>query len=58
MKRRKAMNDNLEQAERVANTEPEDTDPIECVHVWNHYGTAKDGTAFFRCRRCKAETND
>ena len=47
------MTDNLGQAERVANTEPE-----ECSHEWVIYGIAKDGTEFGRCRKCKLESDE
>lgn len=42
-------------AERVANREPED-DGEGCRHHWVHRGTAPDGTVFYRCSKCKLES--
>lgn len=46
--------DTLREAEKVANEEPDD----ECAHEWRPYGTAEDGTRFYRCRKCKKQTEE
>lgn len=48
----------LRQAEAVANREPEDAEPEECRHSWRLTGTASDGSTFYKCRNCGAEDND
>ena len=41
-------------AESIANQDP-DADP-ECDHRWVYKGSAKDGTAFYKCSECGEES--
>ena len=43
----------LREAESIANRELE-----ECEHQFTFYGYAEDGTCFFRCRKCKKQTDE
>ena len=56
-------------AERVVMMEPPaiiafeceyliEPEPYECEHQFVFYGYAPDGTCFFRCRKCKKQSDE
>lgn len=52
------LSNNFDKAQREYGSRMPEEDPEECDHKWKHVGTAKDGTSFYRCTKCRLESEE